>query len=54
MSVVLFVLLVAVILAAAGLMVVMFLRDKPLYGVVGLGLLAGPGSLLAVLHLSLA
>ncbi|GAA1303986.1 hypothetical protein [Saccharothrix xinjiangensis] len=54
MSVVVLVLLIAVVLAAIGLMVTMFVKDRPLHGVVGLGLLAGPGPLLALLHLSLA
>ncbi|MFD7660880.1 hypothetical protein ACFV4N_43500 [Actinosynnema sp. NPDC059797] len=54
MSVVPLVLLIAVLLSAIGLMVFMFVKDRPLCGVMALGLLAGPSPLLALLHLSVA
>ncbi|ROP42052.1 hypothetical protein [Saccharothrix texasensis] len=48
------VLLVAMVLAAVGLMVGMFVKDKPLYGALGLGVLTGPGALLALAHMAVA
>ncbi|WP_153278162.1 hypothetical protein [Saccharothrix syringae] len=48
------VLLVAMVVAAIGLMARMFAKDEPFYGVVALGVLAGPGSLLALAHLAVA
>ncbi|MET1071961.1 MAG: hypothetical protein ABWY11_04865 [Umezawaea sp.] len=43
------VLFIAVVLAAVGLLVAMLVKDKPLYGVMGLVFLAGPGAFFAVL-----
>ncbi|HWO67459.1 MAG TPA: hypothetical protein VNO31_46245 [Umezawaea sp.] len=43
------VLLIAVVMLAVGLQVAMFTKDRPIYGVMGLVLLAGPGALLAIL-----
>ncbi|WP_306749940.1 hypothetical protein [Saccharothrix yanglingensis] len=54
MSVVVLVLLIAALVTAVGLLVTMFLKDKPLYGAMGLGLLAGPGALLALAYLPVA
>jgi hypothetical protein len=54
MSVVVLVLLVVALLAAIGLLITMFIKDEPLLGVAGLGLLAGPGALLAIVYLPLA
>ncbi|MFI7677266.1 hypothetical protein [Actinophytocola sp. NPDC049390] len=54
MSVVVLVLFFAAVAAAIGLLVTMFARDRPFYGVVALGLLAGPGAVLAFLHLAVA
>ncbi|GAA1354116.1 hypothetical protein GCM10009660_54610 [Catellatospora bangladeshensis] len=48
------VLLAATVLAAAGLMVAMFVKDEPFYGAVGLGVLSGPGSVMALVHLAVA
>ncbi|MFI9012057.1 hypothetical protein ACIGNX_32940 [Actinosynnema sp. NPDC053489] len=53
MSVVVLVLLCVAVLAALGLLAYMLVKDKPLYGVLGLGVLAGPGPLLALTYLSL-
>lgn len=52
MHVVVLVLLAATV--AVGLMVGMSVKDKSLYGAVGLGVLAGPGSLLALAHMAVA
>ncbi|MFE9750125.1 hypothetical protein ACFYOT_34890 [Saccharothrix saharensis] len=54
MYVVVLALFVATILAAAGLMARMFVKDEPWYGAVALGVLTGPGSLLALAHMALA
>jgi hypothetical protein len=50
MSVVVLVLLTLVVLAAGGLLVAMFLKDKPFYGTLGLGVLLGPGTALAFVY----
>lgn len=49
MSVVVLVLFVVVLLAAVGLLAAMLVKDKPMYGVLGLVVLIGPGALLAIL-----
>ncbi len=54
MYVVVLVLLVVMVVSAVGLMAWMFVKDEPLYGAVGLGVLAGPGSLLALAHMAAA
>lgn len=51
MSIVVLALFLAVVLAAIGLLVGMYTKDKPLYGVVALGALAGPGTILAFVYL---
>jgi hypothetical protein len=53
MSVFVLVLLFAVVVGVAGGMVAMFVKDKPLYGAIGVGVLAGPGTVLAFLYMSL-
>lgn len=54
MSVVVLVLFLAVVVAVAGAMVAMFVKDKPFYGAMGLCVLLGPGTVLAFLYLALA
>ncbi len=54
MSVVVLVLFFAAVVAAIGLLVAMYAKDRPFYGAVALGLLAGPGAVLAFLHLVVA
>jgi len=49
MFAVVLVLFIAVIVVACGLQVAMFTKDKPIYGMLGLVVLAGPGALLAIL-----
>lgn len=49
MSVVLFVLLTATVLAAVALLVSMYVKNKPLSGAIAIGLLLGPGTVLAFL-----
>ncbi|PSL48663.1 hypothetical protein B0I31_12450 [Saccharothrix carnea] len=49
--VVLLALLIGAAVAAGGLLVAMYAKDKPFYGVIALGLLTGPGSLLALAYL---
>lgn len=51
MSIVVLALFLAVVLASIGLLVGMYAKDKPLYGVVALGTLAGPGTILAFVYL---
>jgi hypothetical protein len=53
MSVVVLVLFFAVVVAVVGAMVVMFVKDKPFYGAIGVGVLAGPGTVLAFLYMAL-
>jgi hypothetical protein len=54
MSVVVFVLLIAVVVAVVGSMVAMFVKDESFYGAMGLCILLGPGCLLAFLYVALA
>lgn len=54
MSVVVLVLGLAVVAAAVGLLIAMYARDKPFYGVVALGVLLGPGTVLAFTYVALA
>ncbi|SDP80232.1 hypothetical protein [Lentzea jiangxiensis] len=54
MSVVVLVLLLAVVMTALGVMAAMVVAQEPFYGVVGLFIICGPSSLLAVLHLAVA
>jgi len=53
MSLAVLVLTLAVLAAAVGLLVAMFVRDKPFYGVVALGVLLGPGTVLAFTYVAL-
>lgn len=53
MSVVVLVLTFAVVAVAAGLFVAMFVKDKPFYGVLALGLLLGPGTALTFTYVAL-
>ncbi|MBW4717267.1 hypothetical protein [Saccharothrix obliqua] len=54
MSYVVMILLIAVLVTAIGLQVKMFAKDKPLLGVYSLGLIIGPGALLAVAYAAVA
>lgn len=54
MYAVVMVLLAAMVVAAIALMARMFARDEPLYGAVALGVLVGPGALLALAHAAVA
>jgi hypothetical protein len=53
MSFAVLVLAIAVVATAAGLLVAMYTKDKPFYGVVALGILLGPGTILAFTYLAL-
>lgn len=53
MSVVVLVLFLAVVLAVIGALAAMLVRDKPLYGVYGLCVLLGPGTVLGFLYVAL-
>ena len=54
MSVVVLALLCAVVVAVAGFLVAMFVRDKPAYGAVGVLVLLGPGTVLPFVYLWLS
>jgi pantothenate kinase len=54
MSVVVLVLFFAMVMAVAGTMVAMFVKDEPFYGAMGLCVLSGLGTVLAFLYLALA
>jgi hypothetical protein len=54
MYVVVLTLLAAMLVTAIGFMVRMFVRNEPFYGAVALGVLAGPGSMLALAHMAVA
>lgn len=54
MSVVVLLSLFAVVGYAFGLLVSMFVQDKPFHGALAICLLSGPGTALAFLHLTLA
>lgn len=51
MSIVMLVLFFAVVVAVIGAMVAMVVKDKPLYGVYGLCVLMGPGTVLGFAYL---
>jgi tRNA-binding EMAP/Myf-like protein len=53
MSLVVLVLTLAAVAAAVGLLVAMYLKDKPFYGVVAMGMLLGPGTVLAFTYVAL-
>ena len=54
MSFAVLVLAIAVAAAAVGLLAAMCAKDKPFYGVVALGMLLGPGTILAFTYVALA
>ncbi|GGN29729.1 hypothetical protein GCM10011609_86950 [Lentzea pudingi] len=54
MSVVVLVLLLAVVVAGIGALTAMVMKKEPFYGAVGLFIICGPSSLLAVLYLAVA
>jgi hypothetical protein len=54
MSVVVLVLLAASVAAGAGLQVAMLVRNRPFYGMVGIGVLLGPSTILTFTHLAIA
>lgn len=54
MSVVVLALLFAVVVAVAGAMGAMVVKDKPFYGAMGICVLLGPGVLLAFLYVGVA
>ena len=54
MSVVVLVLLFAMVVSAIGLLVAMYVKDKPLYGAMAVGMVTGPCAVLAFLHLAVA
>ena len=54
MSVVVLVLLVASIVAGVGMQVAMLVRNRPFYGMVGIGVLLGPSTILAFTHIAIA
>lgn len=54
MSVVSMTLFAVTVLAAIALLVRMFTKEEPFYGAMGLCLLAGPGTLLAFVHIAVA
>jgi hypothetical protein len=47
-------LLIITAAAAIALLVAMYVRDKPFYGVLSIGLLSGPGTILSFVHLTVA
>jgi hypothetical protein len=53
-SVVVFVLLIAAVAAGAALQVAMFVRNRPFYGALGIGVLLGPATILAFTHIAVA
>lgn len=50
MSVVVLLLLTLAVLVSGGLLAAMFVKDKPFYGAIGVGVLLGPGTLLAFVY----
>jgi hypothetical protein len=54
MSFAVLVLTLAVVAAAVGLLAAMYVKDKPFYGVVALGILLGPGTILAFTYVAIA
>ncbi|TDV35307.1 hypothetical protein [Actinophytocola oryzae] len=54
MSLVVLVLALAVLAASLGMLVAMYVKDKPIYGVVSLGMLLGPGTILAFTYVTIA
>lgn len=54
MSFVVLALTLAVVAAAVGLLVAMYAKDKPFYGAVAMGVLLGPGTILAFTYVAVA
>jgi hypothetical protein len=54
MSVVVMLLLAVVVMAAIGLLVAMFVKDKPFYGALSIFVLSGPATVLAFVYLTVA
>ena len=54
MSVVVLLLLLAAVVTAIGLLVAMYVKDKPLYGAMAVGLVTGPCAVLAFVHVAVA
>jgi len=54
MSIVVLVLTLAVFVATVGLLVAMYAKDKPIYGAAAMGVLLGPGTVLAFTYVALA
>jgi len=54
MSVVVLMLLCATVVAAIGLLVAMFIKDRPFYGAMSVCLIAGPCSVLAFVYVAVA
>ena len=54
MSFVVLALALAVVVAAVGLLVAMYAKDRPYYGAVALGMLLGPAAILAFTYVALA
>jgi hypothetical protein len=53
MSTVVLVLTLAVFVATVGLLVAMHTKDKPIYGAAAMGVLLGPGTVLAFTYVAL-
>jgi hypothetical protein len=53
-SVVVLVLLVSSVVAAIGLHAAMFVLDRPYYGMLGIGVLLGPSTILTFVHVAMA
>jgi hypothetical protein len=53
MSMVVLVLTLAAFAATVGLLVAMYLKDRPLYGAAAMGVLLGPGTVLAFAYVAL-
>lgn len=54
MSVVVFVLLMASVATAIGFHAAMLVSNRPFYGMVGIGVLLGPSTILTFVHVAIA
>ena len=54
MSAVVLVLLFAMVASAIALLVAMYVKDKPLYGAMAVGMVTGPCAVLAFVHVAVA
>ena len=54
MSVVVLVLLVLTLVAGIGLQAAMLVANRPFYGMVGIGVLLGPSTILTFVHIAIA